>query len=214
MLAVAYALKFTDSGAVRANLTVVGIVDLPLFVIAIVYGLLWKRTTWQGAMAGFFVGGAVGILSYLVIVPKYFDGNLYPFLHAIWPWLASCAAGWHAHLKVYESSMLSIAPFVSSGTAIIVTPIVSLLTRAPKSSDTARIWASFKASTSADDQDDFPLIPRTLAGRIGLVLIAGGFLCFLGGIISAIWGFPSATVMAVSGMIVVFVGGLLRVYTD
>jgi len=214
MLAVAYALKFTDSGAVRANLTVVGIVDLPLFVIAIIYGLLWKRTTWQGAMAGFFVGGALGILSYLVIVPKYFEGNLYPLLHAAWPWLASCTAGWHAHLKVYESSMLSIAPFVSSGTAIVVTPLVSLLTRQAKSSDTARIWASFKASTSADDQDDFPLVPRTLAGKIGLVLIAGGFLCFLGGIISAIWGFPSATVMAVGGMIVLFAGGLLRVYTD
>ena len=140
--------------------------------------------------------------------------SLYPLLHAVWPWLASCAAGWHAHLKVYESSMLSIAPFISSGTAIVVTPLVSLLTKPSAKNQAGRVWASFKASTSAGDEDDFPLVPRTLAGRIGLVLIAGGFLCFLGGIISAIWAFPSATVMAVGGMIVLFAGGLLRVYTD
>ena len=213
MLGVAYALKFTDSGAVRANLAVVGVVDLPLFVIAIIYGLLWKRTTWQGAMAGFFAGGAVGIFSYFMIVPKYFDAYVGSFLYAIWPWLADWAAHWHAHLRVFAPSMLSIAPFVSSGTAIIVTPIVSLLTKQSKTGDAGKIWSAFKVSASADD--DFPLIPRTLAGKIGLVLIAGGFLCFLGGIISAAaWGFPPATALAVGGMIVLFVGGVLRVYVD
>jgi hypothetical protein len=126
---------------------------------------------------------------------------------------AAWAAGVHAHLKVYEPSMLSIAPFVSSGTAIIVTTVVSLLTKQTKNSESAKIWASFKAS--ADQHDDFPLIPKTMAGKIGLVLIAGGFLCFLGGIISAAaWGFAPATKLAVGGMIVLFVGGVLRVYVE
>src|SRR5439155_17931688 len=56
MLMVAYFLHDNGAGAVRANLTVVGILDMPLFVITIVYGLLWKRANWQGAVAGFLTG--------------------------------------------------------------------------------------------------------------------------------------------------------------
>lgn len=211
MLLVAYGLKFTDSGAVRANLAVVGVVDLPLFVITILFGMLWKRTTWQGAMAGFFSGGAIGIFSYFVIVPKYF-ASLHHLL-AIWPWIAKWAEGIHAHLKVYDPSILSIAPFVSSGAAIVVTTVVSLLTRQSKNGEEVKIWAALKSSASPDD--DFPLVPRSSAARLGVALIVGGFVCFLGGIISAAaWGFAPATNLAVGGMAVLFVGGVVRVYTD
>ena len=214
MILVAYGLTRTNSGAVRANLAVVGILDLPLFVITILFGLFWKRTTWQGAMAGFFAGGTLGILSYFVIVPKYFDGTLYPFLHAISPFIASHAAAWHEHIKGYEKSILSIAPFVSSGTAVLVTPIVSLLTR-QKNSQCAQVWECFKAANEAGEKDTFHLIPSSLAGRIGLALIAVGFLGFLSGIIlAAACGLPAATKLAVGGMIVLFVGGVLRVYTE
>lgn len=214
MIAMAYALKFTNSGAVRANLAIVGILDLPLFVVTIIFGLFWKRATWQGAMAGFFAGGAMGILSYFIIVPKYFDGSLYPSLHAIWPFMASHAAAWHGHIKVYEKSILSIAPFVSSGTALVVTPIVSLLTR-QKNHQCEQVWKCFKAADESSEKDTFHLIPSSLAGRMGLVLIAVGFFSFLGGIISAAaCGLPAATKLAVGGMAVLFVGGVLRVYTE
>jgi SSS family solute:Na+ symporter len=214
MILVAYGLKFTDSGAVRANLAVVGIVDLPLFVITILFGLFWKRTTWQGAMAGFFGGGALGIMSYFVIVPKYFDGSLFPFLHAISPWVAAHAAAWHENIKVHEKSMLSIAPFVSSGAAVVITAVVSLLTR-QKNYQCEKVWECFKAAPETGEKDDFHLIPSSLAGRMGLVLIAVGFFSFLGGIISAAaCGLPAATTIAVGGMAVLFVGGVLRVYTQ
>jgi solute:Na+ symporter, SSS family len=47
-------------GAVDAYLTVISILDMPLFVIAIVYGLLWRKVTWQGAMTGYLAGAAAG----------------------------------------------------------------------------------------------------------------------------------------------------------
>ncbi len=50
-------------GAVDAYLTIVGIMDMPLFVVAIFYGLLWKRTTWQGAVAGYLAGAMAGGLA-------------------------------------------------------------------------------------------------------------------------------------------------------
>src|SRR3954469_3062686 len=55
MLAVAWALQYINAGAVRANLAMVGILDMPLFVITIIYGLSWRRMNWQGAAAGFLL---------------------------------------------------------------------------------------------------------------------------------------------------------------
>jgi SSS family solute:Na+ symporter len=50
-------------GAVSAYLTIIGIMDMPLFVVAILYGLLWKRATWQGAIGGYLAGAFVGGLA-------------------------------------------------------------------------------------------------------------------------------------------------------
>jgi len=49
-------------GTVDAYLTIISILDMPLFVIAIVYGLLWKGATWQGAIAGYASGAVVGAI--------------------------------------------------------------------------------------------------------------------------------------------------------
>jgi SSS family solute:Na+ symporter len=45
---------------VDAYLTLISITDMPLCVIAVVYGLLWKRATWQGAVAGYLCGATAG----------------------------------------------------------------------------------------------------------------------------------------------------------
>jgi SSS family solute:Na+ symporter len=37
--------------------------DMPLFVVAILFGLLWKRSTWQGAFAGYLAGALAGGLA-------------------------------------------------------------------------------------------------------------------------------------------------------
>ena len=50
-------------GAVDAYLTVISIMDMPLFVIAVPYGLLWERATWQGAIAGYLAGSVIGAVS-------------------------------------------------------------------------------------------------------------------------------------------------------
>ncbi|MDH7480831.1 MAG: sodium:solute symporter family protein [Armatimonadota bacterium] len=208
-----YLLMHSVSGAVRANLTVVGIVDLPLFVITVIWGLMWKRTTWQGAMAGFFIGGLAGILTYLVVTPTYFHNILYPLMSAIPGKVDVWAVGWHERLKHLEPALRNIAPFVSSGTALIVTPIVSLLTKPVQSEGSVRIWTYFRKSAD-DEKDIFLLIPNSFRGKIGLSLVIVGFLAFLFGAISASWGFSLATVMAVGGMCVLFVGGVLRVWSE
>ncbi len=61
MIAVAYLVPYLG-GAVDAYLTIISVMDMPLFVIAILYGLLWKRATWQGALAGYLGGSLAGAL--------------------------------------------------------------------------------------------------------------------------------------------------------
>ena len=56
-------------GAVSAYLTVIGIMDMPLFIVGIVYGLLWKRATWQGAILGYLAGAAAGATAFAFGLP-------------------------------------------------------------------------------------------------------------------------------------------------
>jgi SSS family solute:Na+ symporter len=51
MVAVSYLVPYLG-GTVDAYLTIISIMDMPLFVIAIVYGLFWRRATWQGISGG------------------------------------------------------------------------------------------------------------------------------------------------------------------
>ncbi len=59
MIAFSYAVPKLG-GAVSAYLTIIAIMDMPLFVIAIVYGLLWRRSNSVGAVLGYLIGAAAG----------------------------------------------------------------------------------------------------------------------------------------------------------
>jgi SSS family solute:Na+ symporter len=217
MLAVAYILHSTGAGAVRANLTVVGIVDMPLFVVTIVYGLLWKRANWQGATAGFLAGGLIGVLTYALVTPRYFDGWIHPLTLVLSAPLTTTVSHWHDALASRATSIRSIVPLISSATALLVTPLVSLVTPSGHGGD-GRIWTSFRGTGTIDgaaiEADTFGLIPSSIAGRLGVGLVLSGFATFLVGVISASWHNPQSAMLAVGGMLVVFVGGLLRVYNQ
>ena len=194
MLVAALATRAVGVGAVRANLTIVGIFDMPLFVITIVYGLCWKRTNWQGATIGFIAGGAAGVLCYLLVKPE--------------------------HLKTYR--IFSIAPIISTATALIVTPIAALLFKPNVNDASAQIWkaADVEGDVGPDagpidgERDTFHLVPRSFRGRVGMALAIFGFLMFLAGVTSGIWAWSAASAVAVMGMLAVFAGGLVRVYSE
>ena len=212
MILTALIMMKTGEGAVRANLTIVGLVDLPFFVITIILGLLWRRATWQGALWGFFGGSGIAVLAYLLIVPKSFYRTLYPLFHAISGPLAAHGQGWHAAVSGYAPSVMSIVPFISTGAALIIGVIVSLLTK-QDNSETKGIWKHFQAGED-EKGDAFHLIPTSARGMLGVALIVLGMVGFLGGVISASVAFGFATHFAVGGMCAVFAGGLLRVYSE
>lgn len=63
LLMIIFSLYARQLGAVNAYLLIIGIMDMPLFIVAIVYGLFWSRTTIVGAFVGYLSGAFMGALS-------------------------------------------------------------------------------------------------------------------------------------------------------
>lgn len=208
MLLVALYLRTTNGGGLRANYTITGILDMPLFVVTVIYGLLWKRANWQGATAGFLLGGFCGIFTHFLITNAYFDSYLFPLLSHISMPLANFAAHINHYFGPYQKQVRNVVPIVSSGAALIITPIVSLLT---SRSSHGHFWNALNAEDNKEEKDAFHVIPRTLAGQIALAVTLIGFGVFVVGILSAHWASGLAAPMAIIGMLSVFAGGVVRV---
>jgi solute:Na+ symporter, SSS family len=167
-------------GAVNAYLTVIAIMNMPLFVITIVYGFLWKRANWQGAVAGYICGVAAGVYG-----------------------------------QFWCNIDFNVTTYISGGVTLVVTPLVSLLTRQTNSENVERIWRSKRISDEEIRSNDiYSIIPTSFKGRLSLGLLIAGFGLFLIGVISGGQGYGLGSVLAVAGMILYFVGGLFRTMTD
>lgn len=183
MLCVALWLGNTNVGAVKANYTMVGILDMPLFVVTVIYGMAWTRTNWQGAVAGFVGGGIAGVGCYLLL-------NSNSAVH-----------------------VTSLAPIVSSSAALIITPIASLMFARPGPRRAAASHPdAADTATPREEADDFSLVPHSLVGRLGMATVIVAFVVFVAGVLSAAWSWPGASMVAVGAMLAVLLGGLVRVY--
>ena len=167
-------------GAVNAYLTVIAIMDMPLFIIAVVYGLLWKRVNWQGAIAGYICGAIAGIIG-----------------------------------QYFFALNFNITTFISAGTALIVTPIISMITKDEQSFNLDQIWMARKTSDEeAKENNIYNIIPKTFAGKFSLGILFAGLLIFLAGVFAGSEGIEAASIISVTGMIIYFAGGLMRTYTN
>jgi len=167
-------------GAVEAYLTIIGIMDMPLFIVAIFYGLLWKRATSGAAITGYLSGAVAGVIGKFIYQ---FDFNLTTFL--------------------------------SAGVALLVVPLISMFTKQEADEKLEQIWG---AKDSSEEElragDIFNIIPKTRRGKLSLMVYASGVVIFISGVISGSSGWPLASLVAVSGMVIYFLGGYLRVKTN
>jgi SSS family solute:Na+ symporter len=221
MLAVAILLGHSNAGAVKANLTMVGILDMPLFVVTVIYGIAWTRTNWQGAVAGFIGGGLAGVGCYLLIDPQFFNPYLAgPLLH-----VSSSGAHWlggiHARVSHLQPELRSLAPIVSSAAALVITPLASFLFAPPTRQEVAASHPDAAApgadtpqvaGSGAADIDDFTMIPRSAAGRGAIAVVIIAFVVFVAAVIAAGAGWSLGSPVAVIAMLAVVLGGVVRVY--
>ncbi len=167
-------------GAVEAYLTIIGIMDMPLFIVGILYGLLWKKATSAGAIIGYLAGAMAGIIGKFVFM---FDFNLTTFL--------------------------------SAGVALITLPVVSFFTKGETSEKIRRIWDAKKGSKEEEEAGDvYNIIPKTRRGKFSFLVYISGVVIFIAGVISGSSGWPIASVIAVIGMVIYFLGGYLRVNSN
>lgn len=167
-------------GAVNAYLTIIAIMDMPLFVVAILYGLLWKRANWQGAIGGYAAGAVAGIIG------------------TFW----------------YELGF-NTTTFISAGFALVFTPVITLLTSEPDPQKVRPIWSAKRASEEELRANNvYHIFPRTTPGRLSLSILVFGLLVFFVGVFLGSEGAAEASLIAVAGMILYFVGGLGRAYTN
>jgi len=167
-------------GAVNAYLTIIAIMDMPLFVIAVVYGLLWKRVNWQGAVSGYILGAISGVIG-----------------------------------QFFFKLDFNVTTFITAGTTLIITPIISLVTKEESNEKIEAIW---RARTISDEEiqnkDVYNIIPKSFNGKLSLSVFFLGLILFLIGVFMGSTGSNAASIVAVTGMVVYFIGGLLRAYTN
>jgi solute:Na+ symporter, SSS family len=167
-------------GAVNAYLTIIAIMDMPLFVIAVVYGLLWKRINWQGAVGGYIAGAISGIIG--------------QFIYGL---------------------NFNVTTFITAGTALLITPIISLLTKKESNEQIEAIWYAHKTSEEEIKNNDvYNILPKTAKGKLSMIIFTSGLAMFLVGVFMGSTGSSAASYLAVSGMVIYFTGGLLRTYTN
>ena len=175
MIVFAYAVPKLG-GAVNAYLTLIGIIDMPLFVIAIVYGLLWKRANEKGALWAYFIAAVVA-------------------------GIARFGFGLSNNLTT----------FLSAGIALVACPIASLLSEPLSSEKTEKIWKARRPSKEEiESGDEYNIIPKTSIGKISIGIYLFGFLLFVVGTFLGMTGTWIASLLAVLGMLIYFLGGFMK----
>lgn len=167
-------------GAVNAYLTIIAVMDMPLFVISVIYGLLWKRVNWQGAIFGYIAGAISGIVGQFI----------------------------------YKMDFNSTT-FLTAAVTLVITPIISLLTKEEKNEKIESIW---KAKSISEEEmktgEVYNIIPKTFLGRFSLLIFFLGLIIFMIGVFLGSQDHSLASILAVTGMIIYFLGGLMRAYTN
>jgi len=183
---VAFSFYAKKMGAVNAYLTVIGITDMPLFIVAIVYGIFWKKGNWFGAITGYLAGAVTGALSVFVLFSGHPNASTYAtFLSA--------------------GAALLFTPIFS---------LIGKKFAQPKRAEFIRsVWQP--TQKEIEKGDAFYLIPRSKGGKVMLSIFFFGLAGFLASIALGGLGLGRiAGWLSIGAMIIYFAGGLLRLSYD
>ncbi|MFH1071525.1 MAG: sodium:solute symporter family protein [Candidatus Glassbacteria bacterium] len=181
--------------AVEAYVTVAGFMDMPLFVIAVAAGLLWKRASPAGAIAGYLGGIAVGA------------AVLFPFKYAAYFGLDP--ASWAARNHLLAGTIASAAG------ALALCVAVSLLSARPDEGKVAAVW-SMRAGSEEERSagGGYNIWPESASGKFWIAVLLAGTAVFLVGVLCGATGRAIAGWLAIGGMVIFFIGALARLRCD
>jgi SSS family solute:Na+ symporter len=181
--------------AVDAYLTVVSFSDMPLFVVAVLLGLLWPRANSRGAVCGYLAGFACGA------------AVIFPFKYA--EFFGLDPTSWLAR----NSFLAGVT--VSALACLIVGGVVSLFTMPPGVERLRAIWAMRHPSEEEISRGiTYHLWPASKWGKFWLVIMFFGCFVFLSGIVMGALEMPGRGWVSISGMVVFFIGAWFRLLND
>jgi SSS family solute:Na+ symporter len=152
--------------------------DMPLFVIAVVYGLLWKKVSWQAAILGYILGAASGVIAQFVY-----------------------------HIDFNATT------FVSAAVTLITIPIAVLFYHGNDNPKVSAIWEAKRTSQEEIDSGDvYNIVPKFFGGRVAMSFLFAGLATFFVGILMGTTNSGIASYIAVIGMVIYFISGLVRTY--
>lgn len=165
---------------VDGYLTLIGIMDMPLFIVAVIYAFLWKRANTAGAIGGYLFGAAAGATAYFI----------------------------------YDIGF-NYTSYISGGAALIACPVISLLTPAPDPAKAQKVFnARHPSKEEIDSGNAFHIWPVSAGGRVSMLMLFLGVAGFLAGTILGAIDYRYDSLIAIAGMAVFFIGGLLRLRFD
>jgi SSS family solute:Na+ symporter len=183
---VAFSFYARKMGAVNAYLTIIGIMDMPLFIVAIVYGIFWKKGNWFGAITGYLTGAVTGALSVFV----FFAG--------------------HTNASTYATFLSAGAALVFAPIFSLIGKRFAQRDRAEFIRSVCQ-----PTQKEIERGDAFYLIPRSRGGKAMLAIFVLGLVVFLVSIgLGGLGLGRMAGWLAIAAMIVYFAGGLLRLSYD
>lgn len=183
---VSFSLLAKKLGAVNAYLTLIGITDMPLFVVAIVYGIFWEGANWVGAFVGYLSGAITGALCVFL----FFAGSPNASTYATF-----CSAG----------AALIFTPIFS----------LLFRNNAQIDKAQAIRMATKPGHKETEMGSGYYIIPVSRGGRLMLGIFVSGLISFLISIILGGIGFGKvAALLSIVSMVVYFTSGLFRLYFD
>jgi len=104
-----------------------------------------------------------------------------------------------------------MATFLSAGIALAACPIATRLTDSNPSEKIEKIWNARKPSKEEiESGDEYYIIPKTKIGKVSLGIFFFGFLLFVIGTFLGMTGTWIASLLAVLGMLIYFLGGFMK----
>jgi len=194
MILFSFLIPFFEN-AVEAYLTVSSFMDMPLFVIAVLMGLLWRRANRLGAIWGYLGGILVGA------------SVVFPFKYAVHFGLDP--GSWFARNHMLAGTLASALA------ALCICMAVSLVSEAPDAEKVRSIWAMKKTSREETESGSiYHIWPASAWGRFWLWIMFAGCAVFLAGVIMGAFGNSAAGWTSIAGMGVFFLGALCRLKFD
>ncbi len=206
-------------GAVGSYLGLIAMLDMPLFVIVVLFGFFSKRANLPGALIGYFSGALGGFIAMLLTANVAEIANS---AEAITLWQVLVEGGGFLRISIeavttaaFLGGNMATATFVSGGAAVAGVLVGSLVGKRPTSRELEPVTTARQVSQEERDTGNiYNIWPVSFCGKLCVIALAVAFAVFLLGAFMGSFAPEAGSIIAPLAMLVFFLAGLARLAFD